>query len=129
MGLSGKLWHIKWLKQSKSISYPSIINLWFSKWLKQLSYILFCCGSYAPYNVNLFIAFLLKYDHFYNYNILVSHVDFTQQNTRLLRPKEKKEKKLQSCQDAIFFFFLSKQKCAMFVRVQMWKLLKVYYFA
>ena len=53
---------------------------------------LFCCGSYASYNVNFFIAFLLKYDHFYNYNILVSQVDFTQQNTCLLKPKKEKEK-------------------------------------
>ena len=35
---------------------------------------LFCCGSYASYNVNFFIVFVLKYDYFYNYNILVSQV-------------------------------------------------------
>ena len=62
---------------------------------------LFYCGSYVLYNVNFFIAFILKYDYFYNYNILVSQVDFTQQNTCLLKPKKKK--KIQSCQDAIFF--------------------------
>ena len=49
---------------------------------------LFCCGSCASYNVNFFIVFILKYDYFYNYNILVSQVDFTQQNIRLLiKPK------------------------------------------
>ena len=48
---------------------------------------LFCCGSYASYNVNFFIAIILKYDYFYNYNILVSQVKFIQQNTRLLKPK------------------------------------------
>ena len=62
---------------------------------------LFCCGSCASYNVNFFIAFILKYDYFYNYNILVSQVDFTQQNIRLLiKPKKKKK----SCQDAIYLF-------------------------
>jgi len=30
----------------------------------------------------------LKFDYFYNYNILVSQVDFTQQNTHLLKPKK-----------------------------------------
>ena len=70
------------------------------------------------------MAFLLKYDHFYNYNILVSQVDFTQQNTCLLKPKKKKKYKVVK-----MLFFLSKQKCTMFVRVQMWKSLKVYCFA
>ena len=78
---------------------------------------LFCCGSYASYNVNFFIAFILKYDYFYDYNILVSQADFTQQNTRLLKPKNRY---IQSCPDAIYLFiyFLSKQKCTMFVHVQ-----------
>ena len=80
---------------------------------------LFCCGSYASYNVNFFIVFILKYDYFYNYNILVSQVDFTQQNTRLLKPKNNNNNNTKLFRCYLFNFFLSKQKCTMFVHVQM----------
>ena len=80
---------------------------------------LFCCGSYASYIVNFFIAFILKFDYFYNYSILVSQVDFTQQNTHLLKPKKKKKKKFKVVQMLFIYLFLSKQKCTMFVYVQM----------
>ena len=68
---------------------------------------LFCYESYASYNVNFFIAFILIFDYFYNCNILVSQVNFTQQNTRSLKQKKKIYIYIyiQSCPNAIYLFF------------------------
>ena len=68
---------------------------------------LFCYESYASYNVNFFIAFILIFDYFYNCNILVSQVNFTQQNTRSLKQKKKNIYiyiYIQSCPNAIYLF-------------------------
>ena len=85
---------------------------------------LFCCESYASYNVDFFIAFILIFDYFYNCNILVSQVNFTQQNTRSLKQKKTKKIKIyiyiyKVVQMLFIYLFLSKQKCTMFVHVQM----------
>ena len=82
---------------------------------------LFCCESYASYNVDFFIAFILIFDYFYNCNILVSHVNFTKQNTRSLKQKKKYIYIYiyKVVQMLFIYLFLSKQKCTMFVHVQM----------
>ena len=81
---------------------------------------LFCYESYASYNVNFFIAFILIFDYFYNCNILVSQVNFTQQNTRSLKQKKNIYIYIYKVVQMLFiYFFLSKQKCTMFVHIQM----------